>query len=152
EAADVPGQRADVHRRRVGLAELAAVGVEDPGPEVLGLADDRRVAHPEQDARHLLGDGVEGAAEDAQGDRVDLDALAARRPGLAADLVLDHAHCATSARSAAWISVVYRVSITMFPYLSTFADRPGGTTVVESYCPRIAGPTTRFPARSAVRS
>ena len=32
EPADVPGQGADVHRRRVGLAELAALRVEDPAP------------------------------------------------------------------------------------------------------------------------
>ena len=67
-------------------------GVEDAGAEVLGLADDRRVAHPEEHAGHLLGDRVERAAEHAQGDRVDLDALARRRPGLPADLVLDDAH------------------------------------------------------------
>ena len=81
EAADVPGQRADVHRRRLRLAELAPLGVEDAGAEVLGLADDRAVAHAEEDAGHLLGDGVERAAEHAQGDRVDLDALAGGRAG-----------------------------------------------------------------------
>ncbi len=74
EAADVPGQRADVHRRRVGLAELAALGVEDARAEIFRLPDDRRVAHAEEHARHLLGDGVEGAAEDSERDRVDLDA------------------------------------------------------------------------------
>ena len=76
EAADVPRQRADVHRRRVRLAELAALCVEDAGAEVLGLADDRRVAHPEEHARHFLRNRVEGAAEHAQRDRIDLDALA----------------------------------------------------------------------------
>ena len=76
EPADVPGQRADVHRRRLRLAQLAPVGVEEARAEVLGLADDRAVAHAEQDARHLLGDGVERAAEHAQRDRVDLDPLA----------------------------------------------------------------------------
>ena len=84
EAADVPGQRADVHRRRVGLAELTALGVEDARAEVLGLADDRGVAHPEEDAGHLLGDRVEGAAEHSQRDRVDLDALALGRPWMPA--------------------------------------------------------------------
>src|SRR5436190_1086245 len=73
EAADVPGKRPDVHRRRVRLAELAPLRVEDAGAEILGLADDRRVAHAEEDARHLLRDGVEGAAEHPQRDRVDLD-------------------------------------------------------------------------------
>ena len=81
EPADVPGQRADVHRRRLRLAQLAPVGVEEARAEVLGLADDRAVAHAEQDARHLLGDGVERAAEHAEGDRVDLDPLALGRAG-----------------------------------------------------------------------
>jgi hypothetical protein len=35
EAADVPGKRADVHRRRVGLAQLATLRVEDARAEVL---------------------------------------------------------------------------------------------------------------------
>ena len=48
--------------------------VEDARAEVLGLADDRRVGHAEEDARHLLRDRVERAAEHAQRDRVDLDA------------------------------------------------------------------------------
>ena len=127
EAADVPGQRADVHRRRVGLAQLAALGVEDAGAEVLGLADDRRVAHPEEDARHLLGDRVERAAEHAQGDRVDLDALARRRPGLAADLVVRDAHAVTSVPATSRLRLGGRAesSITMFPKRSTCAVEPG---------------------------
>ncbi len=92
EAADVPGQRADVHRRRVRLAELAPLRVEDPGAEVFRLADDRRVAHAEQHARHLLGDGMERPAEHTQRDRVDLDTLPAGRAGLPADLVLGDGH------------------------------------------------------------
>ncbi len=99
EAADVPGQRADVHRRRVGLAQLAALRVEDAGAEVLGLADDRRVAHAEEDARHLLRDGVEGAAEHAERDRIDLDARAGRGAGPAADLVVDDAHARIASSS-----------------------------------------------------
>jgi hypothetical protein len=89
EAADVPRQRADVHRRGLRLAQLPAVDVEEPRAEVLGLADDRAVGHAEQDARHLRGDRVERAAEDAHGDGVDVDALARRRARAAADLVVD---------------------------------------------------------------
>src|SRR5262245_24504345 len=90
EAADVPGQRADVHRRRVGLAQLPAFGVEDAGAEILRLADDRGVAHPEEDARHLLGDRVKGAAEHPPRARVNVDALG--RPRLTAYLVVDDRH------------------------------------------------------------
>ena len=123
-----------------------------PGAEVLGLADDRRVGHPEEHARHLLGDRVERAAEHAQRDRVDLDALPRRRPGLTADLVLDDAHLDTSAAVTASASAATPVPITMFPNRSTRAVRPGGITVVESYWLTIAGPSSRLPAFSAARS
>ena len=66
KAADVPGERADVERCRVRLADLTALRVEDAGAEILRLADDRRVAHSEQNARHFLGDGMECAAEDTR--------------------------------------------------------------------------------------
>src|SRR4051812_8868407 len=94
EAADVPGKRPDVHRRRVGLAELATLRVEDAGSEILGLADDRRIAHAEEDARHLLRDRVEGTAEHAQRDRIDLDSLAVGRAGPLSDFVGGNAHAA----------------------------------------------------------
>ena len=159
EAADVPGERADVHRRRVRLAELAALRVEDPGAEVLGLADDRRVGHPEQDARHLLRDRVERAAEDAHRDRVDLDPLELRRPRVLPQLVLESRHGHTpslvvtvAAAATARASAEAPTSITMFPKRSTCASTPGGITVVESYWLTIAGPTRRLPARSASRS
>jgi hypothetical protein len=152
EAADVPGQRADVHRGRVGLAQLAALGVEDSRAEVLGLADDRRVAHPEQDACHLLRDRVEGAAEDAERDRVDLDALPRRRAGLPPDLVLGDAHSTTPAVASGSGSDATPVPMTMFPKRSMRAVRPGGITVVESYWLTIAGPSMRLPAFSSARS
>ena len=101
---------------------------------------------------HLLGDRVEGAAEDPERDRVDLDALPARRPGLAPDFVLDDAHLDTSAAVTASASEATPVPITMFPKRSTCAVSPGGITVVESYWLTIAGPSSRFPALSAVRS
>jgi hypothetical protein len=90
EAADVPGQRTDVHRSRVRLAQLTALGVEDARAEILRLPDDRGIGHAEQDARHLLGDRVEGAPEHSQGDRVYLDPLARRRSGRAPDFVRGH--------------------------------------------------------------
>ena len=153
EAADVPGQRADVHRRRVGLAQLAAFRVEDARAEILRLADDRRVAHAEEHARHLLGDGVESAAEDPERDRVDLDAVSGRRPWLAADLVFHDAHAVTSSPAASCLaSADAPTSMTMFPKRSTWAPIPGGITVVESYWLTMAGPSSRFPARSCSRS
>src|SRR5262249_11396378 len=145
EAADVPGQRADVHRRRVGLAELTPLGVEDAGAEVLRLADDRRVAHPEQDAGHLLGDRVEGPAEHAERDRVDLAALPVRRAGLLPDLVRCDAHTVTSSLFLAISAVCAEIAMTMFPNRSTRAEIPGGTTVVESYWLTIAGPSSTLP-------
>ena len=153
EAADVPGQRADVHRGRVRLAELASVGVEDPRAEVLRLADDRGVAHPEEHPRHLLRDGVESTAEDAQCDRVDLDPAPRRRAGLPADFVVDDAHAFTSIAAArAVASADAPVSMTMLPRRSTWAAIPGGIAVVESYWFTIAGPSSRLPAFSAARS
>ncbi len=157
EAADVPGQRADVHRRRVRLAELAPFGVEDAGAEVLGLADDRRVAHPEEDARHLLRDRVERAAEHAQRDRVDLDALARRRPRLAADLVIRSRSCGHLARRAAADASAPAAEPPDRRSRCSRSGRrcavsPGGITVVESYWLTIAGPSSRLPALSAARS
>ena len=158
EPADVPGERADVHRRRVRLAELAALRVEDPRAEVLGLADDRRVGHPEEDAGHLLRDRVEGAAEDPHGDRVDVDPLELRRARVLPQLVLEARHRQTPCPVAVADAAIARASadaptsITMFPNRSTWASIPGGITVVESYWLTIAGPESRFPALSASRS
>ncbi len=153
EAADVPGQRADVHRRRVRLAELAPFDVEDARAEVFRLADDRRVAHAEEDAGHLFRDRVKPSAEDPQRDRVDLDALARRRPRLPADLVAHDAHTVTAfAWASAGAPAELPVSITMWPKRSMLADVPGGMTVVESYWLTIAGPSSPLPARSAARS
>src|SRR5262249_60547107 len=130
----------------------AALRVEDPRAQILRLPDDRRVTHPKQHTRHLLGDGVEGAAQHPERDRVDLDALACGRAGLAADLVLDDAHAPTSSSSLSGSSPdCSAIAITMFPKRSTCAARPGGMTVVESYCVTIAGPTSRLPALSAAR-
>ena len=54
------------------FAERVEVGVEQARAEVLRLADDRRERHPVEDVAHLLGDGLERAADDLQRDRVDL--------------------------------------------------------------------------------
>ena len=63
DALDDLRHRAHEHRRRVGLGQLVSLSVEKAGAEVLGLADDRRVGHPEEDAAHLLGDRLEGPAD-----------------------------------------------------------------------------------------
>src|SRR5581483_7166944 len=149
EAADVPGQRADVHRRRVRLAQFAPLRVEDPGAEVLGLADDRRVAHPEEDAGHLLRDRVERSAEDAERNWIDFYSRPFGGARRTADLVVHHAHLATTSSSAVAGTAAAR---TRFPKRSTRADMAGGITVVESYWWTIAGPSSVLPARSAPRS
>src|SRR5262245_57815857 len=153
EAADVPRKGSDVHRRRIGLAQLASLRVEDAGPEVLRLADDRRVAHSEQDARHLFRDRVERTAEHAQGDGVDLATLPRGRTGLPPDFVRGNAHLAVTSSAARAASVPSaETAMTIFPDRSTRAETLGGTTVVESYWLTIAGPSSTFPACSALRS
>ena len=130
-----------------------------PGAEVLGLADDRRVRHAEEHARHLLGDGMERAAEHPQRDRVDVDPLTLGRARMLAELVFDRRHGQTpslvelaTAAATARACADAPTSITMFPDRSTRAPIPGGITVVESYWLTIAGPSSRFPAFSAARS
>ena len=56
-----------------------------------------------------------------------------------------------AARSAS-VRTAAEQSTTMLPKRSISAARPGGTTVVESYCSITAGPSTRSPARSFSRS
>ena len=71
DAAQIAGQRTDVHRRRVRFAERIVVPVEQTRAEVLALADDRGIGHAVEHVAHLLGDRVQRAADDLQCDRVD---------------------------------------------------------------------------------
>ena len=82
EAADVPRQRTNVHRRRLGLAKLATLSVEQARAEILGFADDRRVRHAEQHARHLLCNCIERTTEHAERDRIDPHPLAGGLTGV----------------------------------------------------------------------
>ena len=56
--------RAHEHGRGVGLGNLVTFAVENARPEIFGLANDRGIRHAVEDARHLFGDRVEGAADD----------------------------------------------------------------------------------------
>ena len=69
---EIARQRANVERRRLRLAQGVELGVEEPGAQVLGLADDRGEGHPVEDVAHLLRDGVERPADHLQGDGIDL--------------------------------------------------------------------------------
>ncbi len=72
DAAQVAGDGAELERGGVGrLGELAPLRVEQRRAEVLGLADDRRVAHARQPPAHLQGDGLQRAAQHLGVDRAD---------------------------------------------------------------------------------
>ena len=79
------------HRRGVRLGDVVALRVKQARAEVLGLADDRRVRHAVEHTRHLLGDGVERAADHAHQDRLREAGVAAlRAPRLDASRDVDH--------------------------------------------------------------
>ena len=99
---------------------------EEAAAEVLHLLGGGAVGHALERVPHLQADRLEGAAQDAEGDRVDA-------PG-------GLAHAASSR------------SMMIAPSGSTRAVVPGGTTVVESSCSTMAGPAMTLPARSALRS
>ena len=61
--------RAHEHRRRFRFRQHEAVAIEDAGAEIFGFADDRRIGHAVEHARHLLSDGGKRAADDALHDR-----------------------------------------------------------------------------------
>ena len=64
DAAHVARDGAELQRRGVGrLGQLAPLRVEQRGAEVLGLADDRGVAHARQPPAHLQGDRLQRAAQ-----------------------------------------------------------------------------------------
>ncbi len=123
DAAQVGPDRAAVHRGRFALGDLLTVGGVQPGPQILGLADDLEEGGAEDHLRHLLGDRAERAAEDAHRHRI--------QSGLGV------AHGSTSRR---------------LPWSSTSPRTPGAITVVESNCSITAGPCSTSPARNAARS
>ena len=171
DAFEVAGERADVERGRFGLAEGVVLGVEEPGAEVLGFPDDRRERHPVEDVPHLLGDGVERAADDLEGDRVEFavghDSLLfapwaparARRSvrwsggplsGLAGRLAASPTG-PPALRPARRPPGQARRTCRL-PYSLTSAAYAGGTSTVELCWMRTAGPATRCPALSWPRS
>ena len=60
-----------MHRRRVGFAQSVVVAVEQTRAKILALTNDRGIRHAVEHVAHLLGDRVEGAADDLKGDRID---------------------------------------------------------------------------------
>ena len=127
DAAEIAGDRADMQRGVVALAERREGAVEEAGAEILALADDGREGHPVEDVCHLAGDGVQRAADDLKRDGID-------------------AHDATSAEGC-WLR-----AMRILPAFSMRAVKPGGTRVVELCCRMIAGPGTTWPALRRSRS
>ena len=71
-AADVTGNRARLQwSAHAAFAQLQPVGIGQRRAEILGLADDARIAHPHQLVAHLDGNRVERALDDGGGDGVD---------------------------------------------------------------------------------
>ena len=133
DAADIAGDRARLQRRaHLAFAELVAVGVRQRGAEILGFADDARIAHAHELVAHLDRDVFERALDDGGGDRI--DAVGRRRPD-----GCGRVHAAPP-------SVMMRL-----PERSTTARARGGTTVVLSFCSTMAGPSNASPTGSSGR-
>ena len=62
----------ELGRDLLGVGDHPTLRVEEAARELEHLADDRREGRAIFDDRHLLGDPVEGVAEDLEGDRVQL--------------------------------------------------------------------------------
>ena len=105
--------------------------VEDAGAEVLGLADDRRVRHAVEHARHLLGDRRERAADRRASGSASRARRRARRSARGARRAVDH-------------DVAVAVDLGLEPG----RDRPWSCRTAR----RSPGPTIRSPARSRSRS
>jgi hypothetical protein len=72
DPAHVARDGAGLQRRALArLAELAALGVDERGPEVLRLADDARVRHAHELDAHLDRDALERAVDDRGRDGID---------------------------------------------------------------------------------
>ena len=68
---EIAGQRADMQRSRFQLAQRVEFSVEQSGAEILRLADDGRKRHAVEHVPHLFGDGLQGAVDHLQRDRID---------------------------------------------------------------------------------
>ena len=64
-------EREGEDRQVLGLLQHVAVGVVEPGDEILGLAQDRRARGLDHGRAHLVGDRAEGAGQYRHQDRID---------------------------------------------------------------------------------
>jgi hypothetical protein len=117
-----------MHRCRIGFAERLELRIEQTGPKVLALANDRGVRHAVQNIAHLFGDRVQCAADDLQRDRINF---------------LTHGDLPFRLHQAR--------AMCMSPCNSTTARYPGGSNVVELCCTTSAGPFTMSPLSSLLR-
>jgi len=77
DAAHVGGQGAAVHGRGVALAQLPPVEVQQRRADVARLAHHAGIGHAHEQFGHLVGDGVQRAADHLQRNGVHLDAVPA---------------------------------------------------------------------------
>jgi hypothetical protein len=125
DAADIAGDRTRLQRRaHLALAQLPPLGVGQRRAEILGFADDARIAHAHELVAHLDRDVLQRPLNDCAGDRID-----ARRRLLPAVGAVNIVHRASPA--------TLRMRL---PAASLVAVQPGGMTVVESFCSTMAGP------------
>src|SRR5271169_294685 len=130
DAADVTGDGARLQRRaHLAFAQLPSLGIRQRRAEILGFADDARIAHAHELVAHLDRDVLQRSLDDGAGDRID----ARRRllPAVGAVYVVHRASPAT-----------LRMRL---PAASLVAVQPGGMTVVESFCSTMAGPAKVSP-------
>src|SRR6185437_4983102 len=136
DPAHVARDRARLQRRaHLAFAQLPTLGVGERRAEILGFADDARIAHAHELVAHLDGDVFQRALDDGAGDRID-----PRRRLLPAVGAVNFVHRASLA--------TLRMRL---PAASLVAVQPGGMTVVESFCSTMAGPAKVSPTGSRWR-
>ena len=146
DAAHVGRQGAAMHGRGVAFAQLPPVEVQQRRADVARLAHHAGIGHAHQEFGHLVGDGVQRAADHLQRDGVDVDAVPAalgvRAQSGAARLV----------ESGPDFGGVHIAGVRRrLEKRSTRACQPGGIAVVVSGCSTIAGPSMRWPGLRAER-
>src|SRR4029077_20482435 len=130
DATHIAGDRPRLQRRsHLALAQLPSLTVSQRRAEILGVADDARIAHAHELVAHLDRDVLQRPLDDGAGDRID-----ARRRLLPAVGAVNVVHRASPA--------TLRMRL---PAASLVAVQPGGMTVVESFCSTMAGPAKVSP-------
>ncbi len=127
------GEREGEDRQVLGLLQHPAVGVVEPGDEILRLAQNRRARRLLHRDAHLVGDRLEGPGVDGQQNRVDLHVVTS---------------CERAARTAAVRSSRPFRKSTNEPNVSTIASHDPVRTIAVVTSSTIAGPAMRWPKRS----